>query len=332
MQFLVVGGGSMGKRRTRCLLANGVPEDNIHLVDVRQDRREEVQQKYGVTTHASLDAGMATGPDAVIVSVPGAFHMDVCLAAARAARHFFCEVPLALDLSGTEELIGLVERHRLIAAPGTQPPFHPLIKKVKEWLKDPTFGRLLMINEALGSYLPGWHPYEDYRSFYASKQEMGGGNLDIVAQQLASLYWVIEDRIERVMCRGSSVSTLEIEGSDCWQVLGQTAGGVPISQWYDLIQRSQENTSRFISEQGTIEVDLAGGTARRYLASSDAWESVGLPEGFEYEQCYIEEIALFISCISEGATWHNQLATAIDIVRFLLAMQSSNGTQTWVEV
>ena len=64
MQFLVVGGGSMGKRRTRCLLANGVPEDNIHLVDVRQDRREEVQQKYGVTTHTSLDAGMATGPDA----------------------------------------------------------------------------------------------------------------------------------------------------------------------------------------------------------------------------------------------------------------------------
>ena len=134
------------------------------------------------------------------------------------------------------------------------------------------------------------------------------------------------------MRRELESATLEIEGSDCWQVMGQTAGGVAISQWYDLVQRSPENTSRFISEQGTIEVNLANGTACRYLASSDAWESVGLPEGFEYEQCYIEEIALFISCISEGATWHNPLATAIDIVRFLLAMQSSNGTQTWTEV
>ena len=34
-RFLIVGSGSMGKRRIRCLLANDVPAQNIRLIDPR---------------------------------------------------------------------------------------------------------------------------------------------------------------------------------------------------------------------------------------------------------------------------------------------------------
>lgn len=332
MRFLVVGGGSMGKRRTRCLLANNVPKDQIELVDTREDRRAEVNELLGVNVHASLEDGMATGPDAVIVSVPGAYHMAACLVAARAGKHFFSEVPLSIDLEGTEELLELVKGQSLVAAPGTQPPFHPLVKQAKAWMEDPAFGKLLMINEAFGSYLPGWHPYEDYREFYASRQGMGGGNLDVVAQEQAALYWLIGDRVQRVIASGKKLSTLEIEGSDCWQLIGETAGGVTITQWFDMVQRDAQSLSRYISEAGTVEVNIRDGYVRRFLAETGQWERVTPPAGFVYEQCYIDEIALFIRCIRDGDTWHNPIETAIDVIKYLLAIQQSDKTRAWVEV
>ena len=43
MKFLVIGLGSMGKRRVRNLLANG--EKSIFGFDLREDRRKETEEK-----------------------------------------------------------------------------------------------------------------------------------------------------------------------------------------------------------------------------------------------------------------------------------------------
>ena len=61
-------------------------------------------------------------------------------------------------------------------------------------------------------------------------------------------------------------------------------------------------------------------------------EQVTPPAGFVYEQCYIDEIDLFIRCIRGGATWHNPMETAVDVIKYLLAMQKSHEQQAWVEV
>src|SRR5688572_21764312 len=104
MKFLVVGGGSMGKRRIRCLLANGVKPEDIRMVDVRADRQAEVKEKHNVDSVNDVNAGLDWNPTGVIVSVPGAAHMEVCLAAVNRGKHVFCEVPLSVNLDGTEEL------------------------------------------------------------------------------------------------------------------------------------------------------------------------------------------------------------------------------------
>ena len=49
----------MGKRRTRCLIANDVPKGDISLVDTREDRRDEVRKTLGVDVYGNLDAGLA---------------------------------------------------------------------------------------------------------------------------------------------------------------------------------------------------------------------------------------------------------------------------------
>ena len=48
MNFLIIGLGSMGKRRVRNLQALGYR--NIIGFDMREDRRKEAKEKYGIQT------------------------------------------------------------------------------------------------------------------------------------------------------------------------------------------------------------------------------------------------------------------------------------------
>ena len=331
MRFLIVGGGSMGKRRTRCLLANKVATGDIRVVDTRADRRDEVKEECSVETFEHLDVGLKWDPDAVIVSVPGAYHMDVCLAAARQKKHVFCEVPLSTDLEGIDELTSLASRHKLVVAPGCQRPFHPLLKKCKSWI-DESFGKVLFTHEMFGDYLPDWHPYEDYRKFYASDQEMGGGNIDVIAQELVAWYWLLGDRAKELCCNGHHLSTLELNGSDYFQIFAATETGIAMTFQFDMIQRFTFMGHRIVSEQGTIELNGETKQARRFLAATGQWETYDLPSDFQPEQQYIDEIAVLIDCIRGNATWYNPINQAADVVRFLLAMQKSMSERKVVRI
>ena len=52
-KYLVIGLGSMGKRRVRCLLALGISNADIMGMDIREDRCIESKKKYGIHTYQS---------------------------------------------------------------------------------------------------------------------------------------------------------------------------------------------------------------------------------------------------------------------------------------
>ena len=68
MKILVIGLGSMGKRRIRNLQANKIT--NIHGFDQREDRRKEAAQLYGIPVHGAFEAAIKEKFDALIISVP----------------------------------------------------------------------------------------------------------------------------------------------------------------------------------------------------------------------------------------------------------------------
>ena len=67
MKFLVVGLGSMGKRRVRNLQALG--HKDIAGFDPRADRREEGASRYGIKTFDTYNKALAEfQPDALVIS------------------------------------------------------------------------------------------------------------------------------------------------------------------------------------------------------------------------------------------------------------------------
>ena len=67
-KFFVLGGGSMGKRRIRCLQAHGVKPKHIRVFDQREDRRLECRSRYEVEGVTSFEDGMAWDPQVAINS------------------------------------------------------------------------------------------------------------------------------------------------------------------------------------------------------------------------------------------------------------------------
>lgn len=329
-KFLIIGGGSMGKRRIRCLEANDVTAGQMRLVDFREDRRDEVLEKHQVAGFECIEDGLAWHPDVVLVSVPGAYHVPACLAALEAGKHVFCEVPLSTNLDGIERLVELANDQQLVMAPGCDWAFHPLNQQVRRWLDDSAFGKPLFCHAIQGSYLPDWHPYEDYRNFYASNQTMGGGNLDMIAQDLTLLYWLTGDRMRHVFCQGNKLSELEISASDYHQIVASGRDGLALTMQFDLISRCHQYEIRIVSEQGIIE--LGSTSSRRYLAATQEWDEMTLPADFSYEPCYISEIRTLIDCVRGEAQWPLALDCAIDVIRFLVAMGRSERDESRVAV
>src|SRR5215211_7392152 len=69
LNILVIGLGSMGKRRIRNLKANGV--ERISGFDLRSDRRKETAEQYSIPIFASVEVALdKSSYDAWIISVP----------------------------------------------------------------------------------------------------------------------------------------------------------------------------------------------------------------------------------------------------------------------
>ncbi|NQU09391.1 Gfo/Idh/MocA family oxidoreductase [bacterium] len=323
MKFLVVGCGSMGKRRIRCLRANG--ESDIIGFDTRADRRDEVQQQFGVTASARFEEALQQQPDALVISVPPALHLRYCLAASRHGLPWFSELPLAISMDGIPELLREVATRKIVGAVGNQNLFHPYPQQLRQLVQGGPLGPVLTIAYEYGCWLPDWHPHEDYRSFYAARNELGGGGLDLIAQEIGWIGWIVGSPVRSVMSVSAKRSSLELDVPDTRDLVLEFQDGTTGSFHFDLIQRPGGRTLKLVAEAGTALWDSQ--PARVYLAAKGAWENLAAPTYKEYEEVYIAEISRFLACVRGEATWENDLAAAADMVRLLDAVRRSEQEQ-----
>ena len=318
-RFLIIGGGSMGKRRIRCLQAHGVPARDIRLLDPRADRRAESLERYEVRGYGDVAAGWAWNPDVVIVSTPTKHHLRYCLEAARARKDFFCEIALSDALDGADELLALVEKHELVAALGINNPCHAVMRQAKAWLDDGRFGAPLTYQMAFGNYLPNWHPWERYQDFYDETQLMG-----VVAQELATLYTLLGTRVSELYAQSRHAGALEIDGPDNLQILARTAAGTAVTLQLDLLQDRQVYAYRIVSASGVIEVELLPeARVRRYLNASGQVDEKRPPNGYTFEQAYIDEFGEFLAALDSREAWYHPLHDGVQILRCLDAVKQS---------
>lgn len=332
MTFLVVGLGSMGKRRIRNL--QHLQAGSVIGYDPRADRRADAERLYGVTTFAGLEEAMAQQPDALIISTPPELHYTYARAAAAAGKHFFSEVGVGTDT--VDALMQLTDGKALVAAPSCTFRFHPLVQLLKRVVEAGDAGRIVSFSSHSGQYLPDWHPWEDYRSFWASKRETGACREQFVLEA-TWLTWVLGP-IRSVACLKDKLTSLDTPIDDVYQMIVRLDSGALGHLMLDVVSRVPLRWGRLFSEQAVVEWSFTEQRVRVYREATKRWQDYPVAPGhtetgyIHAEEMYIREMEQFVRAVRGEEPWSYSFADERRIQQTLEAAEHAAERGTCVTV
>lgn len=337
MKILFVGLGGIGQRHVRNLrLLFGKDVEilayrvrgltQVLTEDFKIEPNASLKDKYQIREFDDLDAALAEKPLAMFVCNPSNAHIDVALAGAKTGCHLFIEKPLSNNLDHLGELSSLVEENQLVALVAFQLRFHPGLQQLHDLIKEEVVGQVLSVQVEVGEYLPGFHPYENYRDLYASRSDLGGGVVLSQIHELDYLYWLFGFP-RRVFSVGGQLSNLGIDVEDVVSSLLEFEVGdnlVPVQLHQDYVQRPPDRSCKVIGDRGKISLDFIARTLSVYnadgeLASSKSYE-------FERNQMFIDELKHFFACIEHKETPAVTLIDGVQSLRMALAIKHSMTT------
>ncbi len=319
VKILIAGFGSIGRRHFRNLRALG-EEDFVFLRSRRSTLPDDEIVAYPAET--TLEAALAHRPEAVIVSNPTALHLDVAIPAARAGCHLFLEKPLSHSLARLDELQDAIADGGGRVLVGFQFRYHPGLRQVKTWLAEGAIGRPLSVRAHWGEYLPGWHPWEDYRRGYSARKDLGGGVILTLCHPLDYLRWLLGE-VTGLWAFIGQESDLELEVEDNAEIGLRFAGGALGTVHLDYNQRPPSHRLEIIGTQGTIRWDNADGAARLWRVDSSTWEVVLPPDGFERNDLFHAQMRHFLAVTRGEETPRCTLEDGIRALELALAAHES---------
>lgn len=318
MTFLIIGLGSMGKRRVRCLKSLGY--ENIIGFDVKESRRKETEKKYCIQTINNVENVNFNEIDAIIISVPPAMHNEYIRLAIEKKIPAFVEASVILD--GLEDLNKLAKNNGVFIAPSCTLKFHPAIKDIRNIVKSMKYGRITNFSYHSGQYLPDWHPWENVKDFYVSKKETGGAR-EIVPFELT---WLVDVVGFPKNIIGFCGYTMDVGADiDDTYVISMDLGDAYGNLTVDVTSRSATRSLIINMEQGQIVWKWDDNIVKLYDAINQRWITYQYPkgqtaEGYNkniIEDMYIEEMESFIGSISGKDQYPNSLDEDIKVLELL---------------
>lgn len=336
MRFLIVGLGSMGKRRIRCLQALGFT--NIVGFDRRLDRCEEARSRYGVSTFTDFDEAFCESQaDALIISVPPDIHHEYMKIAIDNSLHFFVEASvLDTDMDWMKEA---VQHKPIIAAPSLTLAFHPAVRKIGELVQNGSLGKISNIIHHSGQYLPDWHTYEKVSDFYVSNPLTGG------AREIApfELGWITHVFGFPGRVCGNVRKTITIEGAeridDTYNFMLDYENFLA-TVTIDVVSRHAVRRLLINGDKRQLVWDWDAKCIRVYNPELSVWEEIpyrmeGAAVGYNPnigENMYIDEIENFIQAIRGEKEFINTLERDHAVLKLLYAIEESDKKSQYIQV
>jgi predicted dehydrogenase len=296
MKLLVVGTGSIGKRH----LGNFQKYFNeCDIVDSRQDRIDECNEKFKVrNSYLSYDEAFEKNEyDLALITLPPHLHLDVAKKAANKNINLFIEKPLGLNSKGWNEIAEICKKKNLINYVAYCHRHINYTKNFKEILDSNKFGRILNVSMKWGSYLPDWHPWEDYRSFYMAKKELGGGALLDESHGIDLIRYFFGE-VKEVFAIVDKTSELEINSDDHALLTLRMKNNSLIQINFDLVARAPSCKMEVTAENGTLIWDRVNHKIQTYDAESKEWNEQSYTKQ-DFLDMYTNQTKYFVDCLKQ---------------------------------
>ena len=294
--------GSIGRRHLR----NTVRYLQEHHYDFRIDAIRSgtgTALPEDIACHISheylYEDEIPTDYDVIFITNPTSMHGECIRRYCDNTRSMFVEKPLVDDISlNFDEL-----PERLICYVACPLRYTKPLQYVKEYID---CRQAYSVRAICSTYLPNWHPGEDYRNSYSARKSMGGGvSIDLI-HEWDYLAWLFgrPDKVAGI-CR--KVSELEIDSEDIAVYIGHTAERI-YELHLDYFGKEEKRVLEIYLPTETVTVDLRGGSIR----FSDGKE-ISLHE--DRDEYQMREIAHFFDIIRGVCENDNNIDEAMNTLR-----------------
>jgi predicted dehydrogenase len=302
MRFLIIGLGSMGKRRVRNLIALGY-KDKVAGFDLRADRRIEAE-KYDISIFDNFEEAMNEfKPDAFLISTPPNFHMHYAYIAEQNNIHCFIEASV-VDAEKILELSNKIKSKKILMAPSCTMRYYPMPIKIKELVTNGIIGKVLNYNYQTGQYLPDWHPWEKIEDFYVSNPDTGGCR-EIVPFELTWLNDIFGDS-KPLACVRKKLTDMNADIDDIYHCILEYPNNVIGNLTVEVVSRPKATREiRILGSKGEIVYSADSNELRYINLQMDDWERINFDTGtvesgyINPEEPYINEVKAYVDAIKE---------------------------------
>lgn len=325
MKLLIVGLGSMGKRRAR--LARGMDASiQISGVDTTESRRTEAEG-LGITAYASIDEAVAADKfDAALVCTAPITHAAIISELLDAGLPVFTELNLVSD--GYEENMKKAREKGLPLFLSSTMLYRGETQYIKRQVE--AFDKPVNYIYHIGQYLPDWHPWENYKNFFVGDKRTGGVR-EIFGIDLP---WLLDTfgPVKSLHVEKDKISQLEVDYPDSYFVTLRHENGVKGMLAVDVVSPKAVRNFECFGEG--LHLFWEGNPRSLYTFDHDKGEKlpVNTYESFEHdsrysdnivENAYVDELANFFAVLKGAEQPRYSFEKDLETIRLIEAIEEA---------
>ena len=284
MKVLIIGMGSMGRRRLKILLARDL-NNVIGCVDKSANRLKEIKIDTSVQMFEDYkEAIEVMSPDIAFVCTSPDTHYGIIKDCLINKVSVFSEISLINE--NHDELLNLAEENECKLFFSSTPLYREEIIYISNRVHEQS-GRVNYIYH-VGQYLPDWHPWESYKDFFVFNTRTNGCR-EIFCVELP---WLIKafGEIRTFKAIKNKISNLELDYPDSYFVTLEHQNGNQGVLCIDLVSRSSVRRLEVYGENLMLDWDGKPTGLRELEIQNKTWASVDLYEKVLRDEKYSDRI------------------------------------------
>lgn len=278
----------------------------------------------------SLQECISQHPDAAIIANDSNLHVEYSIKLAKKGIHLFIEKPLSTSMKNVKKLLKITKQKKLITLIGCHLRFHPCIVEIKNCLEKGELGKIFSVQIQNGSYLPDWHPHEDYSKSYASSEKKSGGIVLTSIHELDYLYWFF-GKSYSVFSLSGKYSDLKISTDDL-SVIILNYKKFLAEIHLDFFQRPSNRSCKIIGTKSTLYWNMESNNIKKFNCKTKTWNVVMNCKNFNLNQTYVDEIRYFIKSVKQNKKTFNDLKTGVEVLKMGLKINESSKKKKMVKI
>lgn len=239
--------------------------------------------------------------DAIFITNPTKFHYDTLLQFKENAKNFFIEKPIVDILDMDKDFNEFKSKNCYVACPIRH---GNVIKYLKEHID---LDEMNAIRCICSTYLPEWHPDEDYRNSYSANKELGGGvSIDLIHEWDYLTY--LFGKPSEIFSILDKVSDLEMDAEDIAIYIAKYENYL-LELHLDYFGRFPMREIMIFQNDETIVADILNNK----IIFKNREKAFGFSE--ERNDFQVEELKYFFKLINNEVENINDIENALDVMK-----------------